>query len=174
MKKNEFLRRYFYADKLCEGKFDNKSPEEISKITNCKKEQSLKEAIFNIDKECKGLLYNRLIGKYCKIVELELNRLCFCKIHAAQFGRSHGDLLLDFLKNPVPDDIKRVEKLNSIIEVYIKEMPSIVHKNGEKYEVWLGNHRLINLIKNGKKTCKVLATCDKKESQHFPDMIFNL
>lgn len=181
MAKGEVAQKLFYVDKLYdEKKINNKNPEEVKKIINLIKKEVMAltlEDIRNGIEENKFL--KRLEGKYCKLIEIELDELCVCDIHQSQFRNSdtsalRGELFINIVKELNKETLKRVNNVSKIVSILIQEIPSIVRKFGKKYEVLMGNHRLLSLIKDGEKTCKVLCICEEHEAQDFPNLDFSV
>lgn len=180
MVKEEIAQRLFYVDKLYdEKKLSDKNPEEIKVIIdNIKKEvnsltlEEIKERVGA------NMFLKRLEGKYCRLIEVNLDKLCVCDIHQLQFRTMHtfalrGEILINIINNLNTETEKRINSIKSITKKLISEMPPIVRKYGDKFEVLMGNHRIMASILNGEKTFKVLCICDRDEAQDFPNIDFH-
>ncbi|MEK6844107.1 MAG: hypothetical protein AABX83_01640 [Nanoarchaeota archaeon] len=180
MAKEEILQRLWYVDYLYDkAQFRDKNLKEVKVIIDAIKKEvnalslkGIKERVGN-----NNLFFNRLEGKYCKLIELELNKSCVCDIHQLQFRTPYtpaprGELFVNIVNNLNTETAERVNSMGQIIGILIAEMPPIVRKYGKKFEVLMGNHRTISLIRNGEKTCKVLCLCEENEVQDFPNLLF--
>ena len=181
MVKKEIAQRLFYVDNKYHHKINNdKKLEEIKNIIDNIKKEVMALPLEEIKKRVGANIFlERLEGKYCKLVELELNRFCVCDIHQLQFRTPYtyalrGELFVNIIEKDLNlETAKRVNSIKQIVNILIKEMPPIVREYGEKFEVLMGNHRIISLIQDGKKTCKVLCLCEEHEAQDFPNLKFN-
>ena len=179
MDKREILQRLFYVDKLYdEKKFSGKNSKEVKEIIS-----SIKIEVMNMDlKDVKERVGNnlfllRLEGEYCKLIEIDLEKLCICDIHQLQFRNKHtlalrGELFKNIIADLNVETAKKVNSIKKIAETLLEEIPSIVRKYGERFEVLMGNHRIMSLIQDGERTCNVLCICEEHEAENFPNLVF--
>lgn len=177
MVKEEMVPRLFYVDKIYTTEMvgkDNKNPHEVKVHI-----QTIKRKIVNLNLNyiktnlSNDSLFNRIPSSYCKLIELDLSKLCFDQFHGAMYGALWGRPFFEFLIN-MKEARRRINSVKPIAKTLLNEIPSLVTPLEDKYQVLIGNHRLLALLEEGYKTCKVLCLCPESEAEDFPDLKFPL
>ena len=173
MNNKEILQRLFYIDKLYEEeRTADKSNSEIEEtIKTIKKKVSLltKEEIRSKLNRQDFIWFDRLNDKYCKLIEVPLDSLCLDDLHDSS---QRGVKLKDSRKMNSQESIRRVSSLYPVVDCILSQIPIIIRKYGELFEVILGNHRAMCLIKKGVNTHKLLFLCDNEEENTCSSLDF--
>lgn len=183
MNKKEILQRLFYIDWVLNFHETMKKPSKktIETIRRLKKESNqiplakLLEEIYK--KDGKESLWLPRLATYANLIEVRTGDLCADDFHNNIYpGFKTGRKIVDYLKeNSLPQEAKyRVDRLKSIIDKYLIEMPIIVRKKDRLYEVLMGNHRAIALILKGVAKTKVLCVCEESESKDYSELNFTI
>ena len=113
--------------------------------------------------------FDRLNEKYCQLIEVSLDSLCLDDFHG---GLERGTKLKDSSKMNSQESIQRISLLYPVVDEILFQIPIIVRKYGELFEVILGNHRAMCLIKRGEKKSKVLLMCDSDNKNTYSSLDF--
>ena len=173
MNNKEILQKLFYIDKLYEEeRIADKSNSEIEEaIKAIKKKVSpfTKEEIRSKLSQREFVWFDRLNDKYCKLIEVPLDLLCLDDFHG---GLERGVKLKNSSKMNSQESVQRVSSLYPIVDSILSQIPIIVRKYGELFEVILGNHRAMCLIKKGVRTHKILVICDNEDEDTYSSLDF--
>lgn len=178
MVKEEIIQRLFYVDNKYHNKgLRDKNPEQVKEIFTEIKNIVLAKSLNEIKKELFDNSHFIGLGNqpYGKLIDVNVSLLRVDLNHTTEFLNAPVGTPLEFIASNLNKDkktAKRVKDIQKIVKVLLEERPSIVRKNKEIYEVLMGNHTLISLIKDGHKICKVLCICNENEAQDYPDLKF--
>ncbi len=179
MVKEEIVQKLFYVDnKYHQKMLHDKTPREVKDFLDELKKTTIDKSLEDIRKELSGNTHFTGLGQrpYCKLIEIETWKFCVDFNHRTEFSNAWQGTTLMSVANNLDNDNKTAERVNSIKEIakiLIMERPSIVRKCGNNYEVLMGNHAIISLIRKGEKKCGVLCICEEHEAQDFPNLRFN-
>ena len=113
--------------------------------------------------------FDRLNDKYCALIEVPLDLLCLDDFHG---GSQRGIKLKDSSKMNSQESVKRISSLYSVADTILSQIPIIVRKYSELFEVILGNHRAMCLINRREKKSNVLVVRDDESKDAYSNLDF--
>lgn len=190
--KTEVLSRLFALDDVYTklGQFD------IYKINEFRDriaEQSIDEIednILKLSNNNAGFVlawYLQYKNHCCKMIEIDPTKCVLDEPHrltgTLPFTKGESLFAINFLRDPSGGNDEaskkrlmsetRITRMGGSFQRLLKEIPPVVRDIGGKYEVCMGNHRIMSAIRHNVDKIKVLVFCDHKDPyviENFADI----